>query len=517
MLNIKKAITVSKILLNSVRLISVSNVHDKEVIMLSKLQKHFKFLELVTIFFLLQIIYVAAAYGADFYVSATAGSDETGDGSASNPWKTIQHAVDNTPDGMETDPTNIHVLPGVYYECVSVGGNYRRLLGSGAESTTITVPLEAPTHGDLDGDKRVTAADANILQEIVVGNRKPTPNDWQQGDINEDGRFTVHDVVMLLNLPEIIPGSSTVVHFYIVQYGEISGFTIIGGIYGGIWCHGSSLTITKNIIRGNQGCGILCDSYSSPMIISNTITENSNSGIFCTNGSSPTITDNIITGNSSLSGLSGSGCGGGIYCNCSSPTITNNTIMGNSADLGGGIYCAYWFSAIINNTITGNSAVGNGAVGNGGGIFLYYSSATITSGSITGNHAGGLGGGVFYDSGYSMLNAPVSGNTCGQPPPCDEPPEGTYFVQDVCNVCDYGKPFFYRLTTYVTPSGGGSVNLNPNGGCYYDINPDVTLTAIAEKGYLFDQWGGDASGSDPIIIITMDSDKYVIAYFVKVE
>jgi len=156
--------------------------------MSSKLQKRFKCLELVSIFFLFQVAFAFVAYSADFYASATAGSDVTGDGSASKPWRTIQRAVDNTPDGTEVNPTNIHVLPGLYKECVVVSNrNYLCLLGSGAESTTIHA---WPRHGDLNGDDYVTEADANILQDIVVGNREPTPSDWQQGDVNADGKFS---------------------------------------------------------------------------------------------------------------------------------------------------------------------------------------------------------------------------------------------------------------------------------------------------------------------------------------
>ena len=36
----------------------------------------------------------AVASAADFYV-ATTGDDTTGDGSANNPWSTIQHAVNS--------------------------------------------------------------------------------------------------------------------------------------------------------------------------------------------------------------------------------------------------------------------------------------------------------------------------------------------------------------------------------------------------------------------------------------
>ena len=48
------------------------------------------------------------AGGATYYV-ATGGSDQTGDGSAGNPWATIEHAIGEVPDG-----STILVRPGTY-------------------------------------------------------------------------------------------------------------------------------------------------------------------------------------------------------------------------------------------------------------------------------------------------------------------------------------------------------------------------------------------------------------------
>jgi len=70
----------------------------------------------------------------------------------------------------------------------------------------------------------------------------------------------------------------------------------------------------------------------------------------------------------------------------------------------------------------------------------------------------------------------------------------------------------YHLSTSVSPSGSGSISLNPSNGVY-DEGTSVTLTAQAALGYVFDHWGGGASGTSPIITITMDSDKSVTAYF----
>jgi uncharacterized repeat protein (TIGR02543 family) len=71
----------------------------------------------------------------------------------------------------------------------------------------------------------------------------------------------------------------------------------------------------------------------------------------------------------------------------------------------------------------------------------------------------------------------------------------------------------YTLSTSVSPSGAGSVS--PSGGDY-ESGVQVTLTASPASGYTFDHWSGDASGTSATVVITMDSDKSITAYFEKV-
>ena len=68
----------------------------------------------------------------------------------------------------------------------------------------------------------------------------------------------------------------------------------------------------------------------------------------------------------------------------------------------------------------------------------------------------------------------------------------------------------YTLSTIVSPSETGSVS--PSGG-EYESGDQVTLTASPASGYTFDHWSGDASDTSPTIVITMDSDKDITAYF----
>jgi len=58
---------------------------------------------------------------ANFYVSATRGSDSTGTGTAASPWKTIGKAAGPSPAAALSGPTTIYVEPGVYYEGFTLG------------------------------------------------------------------------------------------------------------------------------------------------------------------------------------------------------------------------------------------------------------------------------------------------------------------------------------------------------------------------------------------------------------
>jgi len=68
----------------------------------------------------------------------------------------------------------------------------------------------------------------------------------------------------------------------------------------------------------------------------------------------------------------------------------------------------------------------------------------------------------------------------------------------------------------LTISVNGQGTTNPSVGTYkYDSSTQVTITASPASGWKFDHWSGDASGTSPTIVITMDSDKDITAYFEK--
>ena len=100
--------------------------------------------------------------------------------------------------------------------------------------------------------------------------------------------------------------------------------------------------------------------------------------------------------------------------------------------------------------------------------------------------------------GFLLLSA------CGAPaaPPAEAPPTPP--------PAEEPTPITYTLSVSVSPSGAGSVS--PSSG-QYEEGTQVTLTATAASGYIFDYWNGDASGSVATITITMNSDKSIIAHF----
>jgi len=70
------------------------------------------------------------------------------------------------------------------------------------------------------------------------------------------------------------------------------------------------------------------------------------------------------------------------------------------------------------------------------------------------------------------------------------------------------------VTHNLTISINGQGIINPGEGIYeYPGGTHVTVNVSDISGWKFDHWSGDATGTSPTIVITMDSDKSVTAYF----
>jgi len=71
----------------------------------------------------------------------------------------------------------------------------------------------------------------------------------------------------------------------------------------------------------------------------------------------------------------------------------------------------------------------------------------------------------------------------------------------------------YTLNTKISPAGSGSISINPNTNTF-NSGSTVTFTANPSSGYKFVSWSGDFSGTNPVAIITINSDKTIIANFI---
>lgn len=168
----------------------------------------------------------------------------------------------------------------------------------------------------------------------------------------------------------------------------VSGFTIRYGVGsgGGIYCNGSSPTITQCVITDNSG-------------------EGPGGGLYCENAS-PRISNCIIRRNSVIGYY-----GGGIYClDSSAPVISNCKISANSASDGGGMYCRGNSDPTITNcTISGNSATGY----SGGGMHCESSSPKLTNCTFSDNSARQVGGAIasFYSSFPEFTNCILWGDS----------------------------------------------------------------------------------------------------------
>ncbi len=72
--------------------------------------------------------------------------------------------------------------------------------------------------------------------------------------------------------------------------------------------------------------------------------------------------------------------------------------------------------------------------------------------------------------------------------------------------------FTRQFALNVTPTGFGTVTLDPPGGVY-DSATVVTVTATANEGVTFSGWSGDLAGNPNPATITMDSDKNIGTIF----
>lgn len=117
---------------------------------------------------------------------------------------------------------------------------------------------------------------------------------------------------------------------------------------------------------------------------------------------------------------------------------------------------------------------------------------------------------IYWDEGTYTVTLTVYGYTVNQT-------QGNVSVTKQIVITSSHRENVYYINLFVEPPEGGNVAVEPYMESYPE-GTEVTLTALPNEGYAFSRWVVDgAENPASQITITMDSNKTVHAYFVKVR
>lgn len=318
---------------------------------------------------------------------------------------TIQAAINAASHGDV-----VLVAPGTYVENIDYLGKSIIVLSSGGPEITV-----------IDGNKAgsvVTFQNGEGTGSVIDGftiTNGSSPTFGGGVNCHESSPSIVNNLIYK-NDAEHGGGISGYITSFRVANNMISlnSCTSHHGQGGGIYCSGTSSTVTHPTIENNtisynisssEAGGIMCNSAFATISnnhISNNHASNDGGGIkFVYYGKdispSPGIVRmSLIEGNKISNNVARSG--GGLHCEGDGGDlrVISNKVYGNNADFGGGIVCTVGATTrLYNNVVYGNSATGT-IVGGGGGIFC-NSEAVFVNITLANNTASIRGGGFFCE------------------------------------------------------------------------------------------------------------------------
>ncbi len=352
---------------------------------------------------------VSTVSAADSIYVNTTGNDDTGTGSADNPYLTIQKGMDNV-----NENGTINIANGQYSGINNTNIAINKNMNIIGESQTGTIINGTGTNWifNITSGVNVTICNLTLTNgnntnggtiqnngNLTVNNCIFTSNTagWDGtntnygGAINNQGTLTVNDSIFNNNSARVggaiynSPDSTLNVNNSIFNSNA-------GKLGGAIYNHGSSIvkgsTFTGNTAQ--RGGAIFNLNYNLLLNVDNCIFTDNNAtynfgGAIYNNDGNVTVAGSIFTNNSAPNR------GGAVY-NEGLLNVIGCTFTGNNVIFGGAIY--NWGTLIVDNcNFTDNSATNGGAIYNQGSL-------TINNCTFTNNKATDSGG-VIYNYGSS--------------------------------------------------------------------------------------------------------------------
>jgi len=328
---------------------------------------------------IISIIFIAKLNANIVYVSET-GSDEEGDGSVTNPFKTIQKGVD-----ISIDMDTVYVSNGVYEGGILISNKSISLIGESREETKINQLTSSPQISIIDSQ-----VDTTRVENFIIEN----------GSSNNGGGIYSSGSTINANNVDFENNSSS------------NNGAAINSINSSIIVKNSAFNFN---VSENLGGAIFVDPLTTCKIYNSSFDNNGAfwGGAIATVGGGKLLVEgcnisfNTATGNNPNPDFDYPtfGGGGGIYQEWSdSLEIYDSEITNNTAATGAGGGIAVYLSndVTINNIVlSDNSSSGPPDYpSGGGGVAFYRVDNVLFENSIIANNVSNdnSGGGIFFGS-----------------------------------------------------------------------------------------------------------------------
>lgn len=382
----------------------------------------------------------------DVYVS-NAGSDIDGDGSQSNPFKTIKTGILNVfpggrlhiADGTYTGENNTNMvissdmtITGQSRDSTIINGTYSAQIfqiQNGVKVTIANLTLangNATNGGAICNYGNVTVENSNFTGNnatyggaiLNLGNLTVTDsyfsanNATSGGAISNSGTLSIKNTKFNSNTAGNMGGAIYNAGDLTVSDGDFTDNRAISG--GAIYNYADSgfsanLNVKNCTFTGNKAVGTASEAFGGAifnlgaLIIDNSA-FNSNSAI---NGASIYNKNNSILNN--ITFISNTASSSAIYNYYGTMTVNNSNFTRNNAVEDGGAINNYYGTLKVNNSIfTENSVTGGDAIGGFcGGAIINYGTLMISSSIFRDNNAHSSGGAIYNRDGDVTVNNSV--------------------------------------------------------------------------------------------------------------